>query len=290
MTVRHMQIFRTVCECQSITAAAGKLNMTQPSVSVAVRELESFYQVKLFERMNRTIYLTEAGETLREYADSILDQFEEAAEVLRDGSAMTKCVLGVNVSVGEVMLPEMLEKLRKNIPELKIEVFVGNTVTIEQKLNDNEIDFAVVDSLKDRERREIIPLCRGEMAAVCAPSYWEGDRLTVKELTEHRLLLREKGSGNRVCIDAIFETHGCSARPVVESISDLSLIKLAENGFGITILPRELAQEQIRSGRLKEITLTDDTIDRRYFLAYNKKKYLTALMKKVLSVLKMDEK
>ena len=72
MTVRHMYIFKTVCECQSITAAAGKLNMTQPAVSVAIKELESFYQVKLFERMNRTIYLTEAGNTLREYADSIL--------------------------------------------------------------------------------------------------------------------------------------------------------------------------------------------------------------------------
>ena len=91
MTVRHMYIFKTVCECQSITAAAGKLNMTQPAVSVAIKELESFYQVKLFERMNRTIYLTEAGNTLREYADSILDQFEEAEAVLRDGTSMARC-------------------------------------------------------------------------------------------------------------------------------------------------------------------------------------------------------
>ena len=65
MVRRYTYIFKTVCECQSITAAAGKLNMTQPAVSVAIKELESFYQVKLFERMNRTIYLTEAGNTLK---------------------------------------------------------------------------------------------------------------------------------------------------------------------------------------------------------------------------------
>ena len=155
MTVRHMYIFKTVCECQSITAAAGKLNMTQPAVSVAIKELESFYQVKLFERMNRTIYLTEAGNTLREYADSILDQFEEAEAVLRDGTSMARCRMGVNVSVGETFLPGMLKLLEEKIPGIHMEVLVGNTVTIEEKLNENEIDFAVVDGLKDQTRRVI---------------------------------------------------------------------------------------------------------------------------------------
>lgn len=287
MTVRHMYIFKTVCECQSITAAAGKLNMTQPAVSVAIKELESFYQVKLFERMNRTIYLTEAGNTLREYADSILDQFEEAEAVLRDGTSMARCRMGVNVSVGETFLPGMLKLLEEKIPGIHMEVLVGNTVTIEEKLNENEIDFAVVDGLKDQTRRVIQPLFRGEMAAVCTPSYGPHGPVTVKELAGYRLLLREKGSGNRVCIDAMFESHGCSARPVVDSISDLSLLKLAEEGFGITILPRELAAEQLAAGRLKEVKLTDDTLERQYFIAYNKKKYLTGRMKEVLQVLKL---
>ena len=147
--------------------------------------------------------------------------------------------------------------------------------------------MAVVDGLKDQTRRVIQPLFRGEMAAVCAPSYGPHGPVTVKELAGYRLLLREKGSGNRVCIDAMFESHGCSARPVVDSISDLSLLKLAEEGFGITILPRELAAEQLAAGRLKEVKLTDDTLERQYFIAYNEKKYLTGRMKEVLQVLKL---
>ena len=119
------------------------------------------------------------------------------------------------------------------------------------------------------------------------PSYGPHGPVTVKELAGYRLLLREKGSGNRVCIDAMFDSHGCSARPVVDSISDLSLLKLAEEGFGITILPRELAAEQLVAGRLKEVKLTDDTLERQYFIAYNKKKYLTGRMKEVLQVLKL---
>lgn len=286
MTIRHLQIFRTVCECQSITAAAVKLNMTQPAVSIAIRELESFYQTKLFDRMNRKIYLTEAGSILREYADAVLDQFEEAAAVLRDGSSLTKCSLGVNVSVGETILTGILKNLEKEAPDIRLEVFVGNAKSIEQKLNDNEIDLAVVDSLSDQERRVVIPLYQGEMAAVCAPDYGPDESITVRELAEYRLLLREQGSGSRICIDAMFETHGCRVKPAVESISDLCLLNLAEAGLGVTFMPRELSAEKKAAGKLKEICLSDEVIGRRYFAAYNKKKYLTAPMQQVLSVLK----
>lgn len=286
MTIRHLHIFKTVCEYKSITAAANRLNMTQPAVSIAIKELESFYQVKLFDRMNRTIYLTEAGSTLREYADSVLEQFEEAAKVLREGSKFTSCRLGVNVSAGETVLTGMMKLLREEIPNLRLEVLVENIATIEQKLNENEIDFAVVDGLKERDRRVIVPLYQGEMAAVCAPFSGPEGSVTVRELAEYELLLREKGSGNRNCTDAVFETHGCSVSPVVESVSDLSLLSLAEAGLGVTIMPRELVSDRIAAGRLKEIIITDEKIVRRYFLAYNKKKYLTASMKQVLYVLK----
>lgn len=290
MTIRHLQIFKTVCQCQSISAAAEKLNMTQPAVSIAVKELESFYQVRLFDRMNRTIYLTEAGNILREYADAILDRYEEAAAILRDGSSFMKCRLGVNVSVGETLLAGILEKLKGAIPDMGLEIFVENTESLEQKLNNNEIDFAVVDSLKDKAKRGIVPFYRGEMVIVCGPEGGPSGGLTVRALAECRLLLREKGSGSRICTDAMFARHGCQVKPAVESISDLSLLNLAEAGLGITIMPRELVSERIAAGRLREIPLEDDKMNRQYFIAYNEKKYLTVFMKRVLSVLQNYEK
>ena len=77
MTLRHLHIFRTVCHTGSITEAAARINMTQPAVSLAIKELESFYQTRLFERRNRKIYLTDSGKTLLPYAETILHQFEE---------------------------------------------------------------------------------------------------------------------------------------------------------------------------------------------------------------------
>ena len=84
MTLRHLEIFSAVCAQESFTRAAEQLNMAQPAVSLAIRELEVFYNVRLFERMNRRVYLTEAGRTLRQYADTVLSQFQESVEVLRE--------------------------------------------------------------------------------------------------------------------------------------------------------------------------------------------------------------
>ena len=84
MTLRHLEIFSAVCAQESFTRAAEQLNMAQPAVSLAIRELETFYAVRLFERMNRRVYLTEAGRTLRQYADTVLSQFQESVEILRE--------------------------------------------------------------------------------------------------------------------------------------------------------------------------------------------------------------
>lgn len=72
MTLRHLEVFRAVCARESITLAAEHLNMTQPAVSLAVKELEAFYGVQLLERMNRRIYITDAGRSLLQYADAVL--------------------------------------------------------------------------------------------------------------------------------------------------------------------------------------------------------------------------
>ena len=140
-----MQIFRAVCEQKNVTRAAELLGMTQPAVSIAIRELESYYNAKLFDRIGRRIYLTEAGQALLGYADAILSQFDEATQVLRSGTSFMRCRLGVNVSVGETILPDILDCLERRIPGIKVEIYIGNTRNIEHRLSANEIHLAIAD-------------------------------------------------------------------------------------------------------------------------------------------------
>jgi len=285
MTIRHLQIFTAVCRCRSISGAAAELGMTQPAVSIAVRELESYYRVRLFDRMNRRIYLTQAGETLLQYAGSILGACDEAAAVLRDSGGPARCLIGVNVTVSETVLPALLARLRADVPGLEPGVFVHNTQAIERRLRDNEIDFAIVDSPAGGAHQLTLPLYREEMAALCAPGF-AGRAAAVRELAALPLLLREPGSGSRSCVEAVFEAHGCAPHPLVESISDLSLLRLAEQGYGCTVLPLSLAGESLRAGRLRVLPLADAVFSRRYFLVRDRRRYLSAAARRAVDSLR----
>ena len=142
MTLRHFHIFSTVCKKESITKAAEELNMAQPAVSFAIRELESYYGTKLFERMNRRLYITDAGKQLLVYADSVLAQCNEAKDVLSDINAMTQIRLGANVSVGNSWLQNCIDGFEKIHPEIPIYTSVQNSSQLEKQLLYNNLDFA----------------------------------------------------------------------------------------------------------------------------------------------------
>ena len=278
MTLRHLEIFSTVCAQGSFTWAAEKLNMAQPAVSLAIRELE---------RMNRRIYLTEAGRTLRQYADTVLSQMRESVEVLRESGARGTCAFGVHVTLGETRLAEILVHLAAELPEMEIRACVQNSRETERMILQNELDFAVVDNVTLSPHYLAEPLCGETLAAVCAPVYLPGkDTLTLAELAGERLLLREQGSGTRSSVEAGFQQAGVPIRPAVESISTAALLSCARAGLGITLLPRSLVEQDVAQGSLRELTVVGGSFCRNYFLVRHRGKYLTDGMRRVIQVLR----
>ena len=286
MTLRHLTIFRAVCQTESITLAAEHLNMTQPAVSLAVRELEEFYGVQLFERMNRRIYITEAGRTLLQYADTILSQYAESVQVLQEARHRGSCRFGVHVTFGETVLPSLLRRLAEQLPDITVRAFVTNTRENEEMLLRNELDFAVIDNVKGLEALRTVPLGKEEMAVVCRPDHCSGNSITLEELAGERLLLREKGSGTRDSIDTVFGAAGLTVSAFLDSSSTYALLSCAKEGQGVTILPRSLTAEALREGTLKELSVADGAFFRRYYLAHHKNKYLTDSVRQVVQALR----
>ncbi len=285
MTIRHLQIFKTVFDCGGITAAADRLNMTQPSVSIAIREMESFYGVRLFDRVNRGVYPTEAGTLLRRYAESVLEPFDEAIAVLRDGKSFSKCRLGVNVSVAEAYLEDFIKKIKAAVPEADINITVDNNEHLNKMLTENRIDFAVCDGMIDRASKIVVPLFEEEQVAVFAPSLCSEDEIGVERLSKYPLLLREQGSGQRSCVDAALAQFGSAVRIVATSASTLALIGLAENGSGVAVIPRKLAENLSRTHQLHIASIAAPGIRRAYFLAYLRGKNLLPAMKKAIEAI-----
>lgn len=282
MTIRHLQIFKAVCDCGGITAAAERLNVTQPSVSLAVRELEAFYGARLFDRMNRGVYPTEAGLLLRRYAEEILASFEEAASVLRGGRAVRRCRVGVNVSAAETYLPSIVERIRRDAPDVELSVLVKNNAQLDEMLSENRIDFAIYDGATETGARVALPLAEECQAAVCAPALFERETIEPTELARKPLLLREAGSGLRTCVDAALSRGGYPYRIAAESSSTLALLELARAGLGFAVVPRPLAEKHGADGRLKLVRIQNPPILRRYAIVWHAGKTLTPAIQAVI--------
>lgn len=279
MTLRHFHIFSTVCKKESITKAAEELNMAQPAVSFAIRELESYYGTKLFERMNRRLYITDAGKQLLVYADSVLAQCNEAKDVLSDINAMTQIRLGANVSVGNSWLQNCIDGFEKIHPEIPIYTSVQNSSQLEKQLLYNNLDFAFMDEPKEEKHFICKLICKDEMALACASEYPLSSVIKLDDLYQVPLLIRETGSGSRKPLEQIMNYHA-NYHPniVMESISTMSLIEACKSGRGVLILPKSVLLPFFANNILKEVHINDQTFERNYFLVYHKSKFLTRSM------------
>ena len=224
MTLRHLRIFREVMEKKSATRAAEALGMTQPAVSIALGELETFYETRLFDRVGRRLVPTEAGERLLCHAEAILSRMETSVSELREKKRGAPCRIGVNVTVGEGRFPGVFAALRARLPEVRLHLTVERNAVLERLLSEGMLDLAVMDRPDGGKNRRAKPLFSEQMKAVCSPGFAlrlcygarseEGETppaveerkengaaplrpLSPDALARLPLLLREKGSGLR---------------------------------------------------------------------------------------------
>lgn len=279
MTLRHFSIFSEVCRQGSVTKAAGALNLAQPAVSSAIREMESFYGVRLFERMNRRLYITEAGEQLLQYSDSILAQYDEAKNVLREINTMTRIRIGANVSFGTSGLPELIRGFMKQYPQIPVYTQVNNSHQIEEALLQNNLDYGIIDYPEKSEYFFCDLLCQDVILAVCAHNFPIVDEISVREITSVPLLVREEGSGSRNLVESMKKEAGGNLNIVMESTSRQSLISACLAGMGLLILPESLLQEKLADKSLRKVHIRNADFVREYYLVRHKSKFQTKSMK-----------
>jgi len=145
MTLRHFKIFVAVCDNMNMTASAESLFISQSAVSQAIAELEKHYDVRLFERLSRKLYLTQAGEKLLSYARHIIKlnlEVEQSMKALHENSLIR---LGASVTIGTSVLPKLISTFKQLTPSTVIEVCEDNTQQIERQILRDEIDIALIE-------------------------------------------------------------------------------------------------------------------------------------------------
>ena len=281
MTRKHFTIFVEVCRFLNVSQAAEALNTIQSAVSLAVKELESHYGVALFERMNRRVYLTPAGEALLATAQDVLRGFQEAEETLGQGRPLALRV-GANVRFGEAGLAQVLGRFRQEHPQVRLRALVANSDKIQSLLAENQLDVGIVDGLGVSERLRAQPLYQEDLVLAAAPGGFPSPA-TVEELAALPLLLREPGSGLRSSVDRVFSQQGLAPQPLLESTSTAALAQAAKAGLGVAILPEALAQ---RESGLQVGTVPEVRFFRQFACALHRQKAPSPALEAFLALLR----
>ncbi len=287
MTTRHLKIFLNVYITGSMTAAAQKLYMTQPSVSQAIRELEEHYGVQLFERLYRKLYPTQAGKQLYLYAVKILGMFDDMEATMQNNILTQSLELGLFFTAGMLVHP-WLKEFRDRIPSTKVHVQVWKGSELKRRLRSAAIDLAIMEEIHDEPdlKQEIVAQDRlVAVTAVDDPLQRYGS-ITAQQLSKAPLLLREKGAGVRDQFQAEMQALGLDLSPQWESASSLVLLEAAKHREGIAILPYQLAYPFLQRGEVAELNITGINFTRRMALTWHRDKFISGPMQCFMDIVR----
>lgn len=273
MTLRLLEIFLAVCRTLSMTRAAEMLGMTQPAVSRAIYDLECYYGTALFERIGRKLYLTEAGNTLREHASSILSELEDVKDTLREDTMPSICRIGATLMAADILLKDLCLYLYQEIPEVQLNMSVYNASTIEDMLRHNECDLALTDRIDDPVFA-YEPLMKQTLSFYVSNQRYPYDTITIDALKKQQLILRENGSGSSMAIMPFLKETGFPITAIWHCSENELLHSLAMAGLGFSFLPDAYVKKHEKTN-LHRVAIENKQFERAIYLVRLNQKYLT---------------
>lgn len=288
MKIRHLRIFKIVCEEESITKAAERLFITQPAVSNTISELESHLNVYLFDRISRKIYLNETGKLFLEKVIRLLDLYDDLEQSVKELEDNATIKIGSSITIANFILPKAIvdfETIYNNTPT---KVIVGNAGKIEEMLYNNEIDLGLIEGVIYNEGLIKVPFSSYKLSIICSPKHKLAleEPVDINKLIQERLLLREKGSAIRDVFDSALLLHNLRVNPEWTSINSQALIYAVKQNLGISVLPKILVEEEINSGEIFEIKVNDFELVNVNHIVFHKDKFQTRSFKTLIEIIK----
>ncbi len=287
MVIRYLEILEAIAETGTFTGAAKKLYITQSAVSHAVAELEKQAGTALFERLPKGVALTRCGASLLEESRSILTACRNLDRRMSHLEENTPVNIVSSITIASFLLPEILRDLKTSFPQIQLSVRVASANTAIDILQRGNADIAFWEGAAPKGNFQTILLGSYHLCAACAPDF----DLSVKaispdQLCRYPLLLREQGSAIRDTLDNTLALANLRAEPVWESANSHALIKAAEAGLGITILPEKLLWDSLLLKKLRLINLDKMKMENQMLALFHKDKYLTKPLQILIDQLK----
>lgn len=268
-SLRQITTFQAVARLGSVSMAADELHLSQSAVSIQIASLEVAAGAALVMRTGRGVRLTEAGELLLGYADRMLNLWAEASDEMTTYLGDFSGTLRVGaVTTAEYWLPRALVTFINSNPRVKLKLQVANREEIVRCLAAQDIDIAVMGHPPDELKVAATPFAKNPMAFVASPQHplMDEPNLTLASLARAPLLVRERGSGTRTCVERLFREAGMRPRIGSELSSNEAIKQMCAAGFGPAFLSMHTCILEMNAGMLKLLPMPNNPVQREWYV------------------------
>lgn len=253
LSIQQLKAFKAIAKYQSITKAAEAMNMTQPAVSIQLKNLQEHFEVPLTEIIGKKIHITEFGQELADTADRIFEELGKIEEKMLELKGLLGGKIRISaVSTGKYIIPYLMADFMKINPHVEISLEVSNRYNVLAHLQENSTDLALVSLWPDELDLESIQLAENKWYLTCAP---EKKSLYEKYISEEAwtkipFILREKGSGTRTMMEKFFTERDIHVESKLELATNEAVKQAVMAGLGASILSNFSMAQEIKDGRV----------------------------------------
>jgi DNA-binding transcriptional LysR family regulator len=284
-----------VIKRKGFTRAAEELNVTQPAVTIQVKSLEKSLNLKLIQQVGKRVQLTEAGESLYQYAEKIFDLVSDANEKMRDFKKLMRGTLqiGTTKNYARYIMPSLLSEFQRRYPRIKVILNEGNSEEMARSVLEMKNELALISQLNLDRKVKSVFFSTVEFVLVASPVHRFSQRqsISLRELNGEPVILREKGSGSRTAILRKFQEYGIWPSVIIEASSLDFIVGYVKQNKGVSFMFEPDIKEELEKGALKVIRVEEGNIIFFTDLIYHTEKSLSPpgqAFLKMVSELKRD--
>lgn len=279
MDIHHLKVFLSVFKNKSFSRASEELYLTQPTISDHIKTLEEELECKLFDRLGRTILPTKEAEILYAHATSILEKIGTLKDTFNKlkKEVTGDLLIGASTIPGTYLMPKVIADFYKKYPGVSVQVAISDTKGIIDKIIKHELLLGIVGSKISNSPLNFVPFIEDELVVVASPSLTNKPTLSLDELANIPMVLREEGSGTRKEMEKILEGKGINMEniKIAGMFGSTDAIKQAvKSGLGISIVSKLSVADELKHKILKEIKLDNIQMKRKFYIVSHKKRTL----------------
>jgi len=283
-TLHQFEIFLKIAELQSVTKASEALYLTQPAVSIQLKNFQDQFKIPLFEVVSRRIYITEFGKEVAKAAKKIMDEVEaiDYKALSYQGELAGKLKISI-VSTAKYVMPYFISDFITKNRGIDLVMDVTNKAEVVRALENNEVDFALVSTIPKKLKISRIELMENKLYMVGGRDYkYKGKFLSKTEFQKLPLIYREHGSATRLAMEKFIDSKKISTYKTMELTSNEALKQAIISGLGYSIMPLIGIKNAIKIGDLQIIPVKGLPIITNWNLIWLSSKNMSTIAKSLI--------